>query len=203
MVGIYNLWLFFVLGYGVIWASMGWANRKRGKPIEDPELYKFHGKKILLIGWVWLITIFLVSLFVPLNFGFLFWIGLLLFIIGIILNLISMHSFAQFIGGVNTTGIYRYSRNPMYVGGFFFFCGLCLMGWSKSFWSLIFLILFILSVPYYHWTILLEESFLEHKYGDFYREYKNKAPRYLGKRSAKVKAGGENKNPNNLHFNSS
>ena len=42
---LWNLWLFFVPGYGIIWASMIWANRKRGKAIEDPELYQFHGKK--------------------------------------------------------------------------------------------------------------------------------------------------------------
>lgn len=181
MIGVWNLWLFFVLGYGLIWASMGWANRKRRKPIEDPELYKFHGKTMVVIHWMWFIPVFLVSLFVPVSFGFLFWIGLLLFIIGIILNLISMYSFAQFTGGVNTTGIYHYSRNPMYVGGFFFFLGLCLMGWSISVWSVIFLILFILSIPYSHWTVLLEESFLEDKYGDSYREYVNKTPRYIGR----------------------
>jgi len=179
MIGVWNLWLFFVLGYGVIWASMGWANRKREKPIEDPELYKFHGKKILVIGWMWLIVVFLVSLFVPVNFKFLFWLGLSLFIIGIILNVISMYSFAQFTGGINITGIYRYSRNPMYVGGFFFLSGLCLMGWSKSAWSIAFFILFIISLPYYHWTILLEEGFLENKYGEPYLKYKQNVPRYL------------------------
>lgn len=41
--GLFNLWILFTLGYGIIWASMALANRKRGKPIEDPEdpeLYK-------------------------------------------------------------------------------------------------------------------------------------------------------------------
>jgi Putative protein-S-isoprenylcysteine methyltransferase len=179
MLGLWNLWLFFVVGYGIIWASMIWANRKRGKSIEDPELYKFHGKKVVVIGWTWLIAVFSISLFTPANFGTLFWIGLPFFVMGIVLNAISMHSFAQFTGGVNTTGIYRHSRHPMYVGGLFFLMGLCLMGWSASAWSIAFLALFIISIPYYHWNALLEEAFLEHKYGDSYREYMNKTPRYF------------------------
>lgn len=179
MIHVWNLWFFFVPGYGIIWASMIWANRKRGKPIEDPELYKFHGKKVLVTGWTWLIALLVITLFTPINFGTLFWIGLPLFIVGIVLNVISMYSFAQFTGGVNTTGIYRHSRHPMYIGGFFFLLGLCLMGWSASIWSIAFLILFILSIPYYHWTALLEETFLEHKYGEDYLRYKQSIPRYF------------------------
>lgn len=185
MLNIWNLWVFFVLGYGIIWASMILASRKRGKPIEDPELYKFHGKKIPIIGWMWLVVVFLISLFVPVNFGVLFWLGLPLYLLGMVLNTIAMYSFAQSPGGINTTGIYRYSRNPMYVGGFFFLLGLCLMGWSASVWSIVFLILFIFSIPYYHWTVLLEEAFLENKYGEVYLKYRQTVPRYLSFRKEK------------------
>lgn len=181
MIGIWNLWLFFVPGYGIIWASMILADRKRGKPIEDPEFYQISGgKKCLTIGWIWLIVLLLICLFTSVNFGTLFWIGLSLFIIGIVLNAIAMYSFALFTGGINTTGIYRYSRNPMYVASFFFLLGLCLMGWFTSVWSIALLIFFIISIPFYHWTVLLEEVFLEHKYGETYREFMNKTRRYIG-----------------------
>lgn len=53
------------------------------------------------------------------------------------------------------------------------------MGWSTSIWSIAFLALFIISIPYYHWNALLEEAFLVHKYGDSYREYMNRTPRYF------------------------
>lgn len=179
---LFNLWILFTLGYGIIWASMALANRKRGKPIEDPELYKSpSGKRCYVIGWIHLIATLLASIFTPINFGPLFWIGLPLFITGIALNVIAMHSFAHFTSGVNTSGIYRYSRHPMYVGGFFFFSGLCLIGWSTSVWSIVFLTLFLFYVPFTHWTALLEESFLMKKYGDSYRGYMNKVPRYIRK----------------------
>ena len=93
MIGIWNLWLFFVLGYSIVWASMIWANRKRGKPIEDPEFYQMTGgKKCMAIGWTWLVVLLLICLFTPVNFGILFWIGLPLFIMGIVLNAIAMYS---------------------------------------------------------------------------------------------------------------
>ena len=180
MLGLYNLWLFFVPGYGIIWAFMIWSDRKRGKPIEDRELYNFHGKKVVVIGWTWLIVLLVICLFTPVNSGVLFWIGLPIFILGIMVNAIAMYSFACFTGGVNSTGIYHYSRNPMYLAGFFFLLGLCLMGWSTSVCSIALIIMFIVSIPYYHWTVLLEEAFLEDKYGDDYREYMNKVPRYIG-----------------------
>ena len=179
MLGLYNLWLFFVPGFGIMWVLMTLADRKRGKPIEDRELYNFHGKKVLVIGWAWLIMLLLICLFTPINFGVLFWIGLPLLLIGIVLNAIAIYSFAQFKGGVNINGIYRYSRNPMYVGGFFFLLGLCMMGWLTSAWSIALLIMFIVSTPYYHWTVLLEEAFLEHKYGESYLKYKQSVPRYF------------------------
>ncbi len=55
------------------------------------------------------------------------------------------------------------------------------MGWSESIWSFIFLIYFIITIPYFHWTVLLEEKFLSTKYGDVYKEYLKETPRYLGK----------------------
>ena len=47
----------------------------------------------------------------------------------------------------------------MYLAAFFFLIGLCLMGWSISVWSIALIIVFIVSIPYYHWTVLLEEAF--------------------------------------------
>ena len=181
MTTIWNLWVFFVPGYGVIWAAMIRANRKRGKPIEDPEFYKTsRGKACAVIGWIQLVALLLVSLFAPFNFGIPFWVGLPFYLLGIALNLAAMHSFARFTGGLNVTGIYRYSRNPMYIGAFFLFAGLCLMSWTASVGSIAFLVLCVLSIPYFHWTVLLEEAFMERKYGDAFREYKNRTPRYAG-----------------------
>jgi protein-S-isoprenylcysteine O-methyltransferase Ste14 len=157
---------------------MIWAERKRGQPIEDPEAYQIYGKKFLAIGLIWLSTLFLICVFIPLNFGILFWIGLPFWLLGVLVNLIAVRSFAH-TKGANTIGIYRYSRNPMYLGAFFLLLGLCLMGFSGSVWSFFLLAFFAISIPYLHWTVLLEESFLTRKYDDSYREYMNRTTRYF------------------------
>jgi protein-S-isoprenylcysteine O-methyltransferase Ste14 len=178
MLGVWNLWIFFVLGFGTIRLGMIWAERKRGQPIEDPEAYQIYGKKILAIGLVWLLILFLICAFIPLNFGIPFWIGLPFWLLGVLVNLIAVSSFAQ-TKGANTIGIYRYSRNPMYLGAFFLLLGLFFMGFSGSVWSYVLLAFFAISIPYLHWTIVLEETFLTRKYGDYYREYMNRTARYF------------------------
>lgn len=178
MLGVWNLWIFVVLGFGTIRVGMIWAERKRGQPIEDPEAYQIFGRKYQVIGLLWLSALLIICLFIPLNSGILLWIGLLLWTLGVAVNLVAVHSFAQ-TKGANTVGIYRYSRNPMYVGAFLLLIGLCLMGFSLSAWSVVLLAFFFISIPYLHWTVLLEEAFLTRKYGDSFREYMKRTARYV------------------------
>ncbi|MFW9995866.1 MAG: methyltransferase family protein [Candidatus Odinarchaeota archaeon] len=178
MSSIINLWLFYVAGYAIAYPLRIWAEKKRGEPFEDPELSS--QKKIIIPAMIWIITGLLISLFVPINSGFLSYSGLTLAIIGLIIVGLAFYSFAQQ-PGLTTTGIHHYSRNPNYIGWTIFFLGLTLIGWSESIWSIIFLMYLIYTVGYLHWTVLLEEAFLTNKYGDPYREYLEKTPRYLGK----------------------
>jgi protein-S-isoprenylcysteine O-methyltransferase Ste14 len=178
MLGIWNLWIFCVLGFGSIRLGMVWAERKRGQPIEDPEAYRIYGKRYQVIGLIWLSLLLLICIFIPVDSGVLFWIGLPFWFLGVVVNLVAAYSFAH-TKGANTTGIYRYSRNPMYVGAFFIVLGLYLMGLSAIVWSIALLAFLVVSLPYLHWTVLLEETFLTHKYGDSFREYMKKTARYV------------------------
>lgn len=179
--GLYNLWSFLAVGYGLIWALMIFANRKRGCPIEDPEFYESpSGKKCGLINKVHLLVVFLVCLLTPINFdSALFWIGFSFYSIGIILNVVAMYSFTVITEGVNTTGIYRYSRNPMYLAASFFYVGLCLMGWMISVSGILLIVVVIWWLVLSHKAVLLEESFLEEKYGEIFLRYKKNVPRYF------------------------
>lgn len=179
--GLYNLWIFLAAGYGLIWALMIFADRKRGRPIEDAEFYESpSGKKCGIINRVHLLVVFLVCLLTPINFDSpLFWIGFPLYGIGIVLNAIAMYSFAVFTGGVNTTGIYRYSRNPMYLGASLFYLALCLMGWTISVSGFLLILILIWWLVLSHQAVLLEESFLEKKYGETFLRYKTRVPRYF------------------------
>jgi protein-S-isoprenylcysteine O-methyltransferase Ste14 len=178
LAGIFNLWLFYVVGYAIAYSVQTWANRKRGEPFDDPE-FLYSSKKIIAGALTWIVGGFIISLFVPLNFGLLFYIGLPIAIVGMVIGVLALYSFANN-AGLTTTRIHRYSRNPIYLGWTIFFLGLTMIGWSDSLLSIIFLLYFFITIPYLHWTVLLEEKFLANKYGESYREYLEKTPRYFG-----------------------
>lgn len=74
-----------------------------------------------------------------------------------------------------TTGLYRFTRNPMYLGLFFM-----LIGWAVYLSSLA----SALMVPLWigalnRWQIGPEEKALEQLFGDDYRAYKSKVRRWL------------------------
>ena len=173
-----NLWLFYVLAYAIALPMQTWANKRRGQPFDDPE-FLFRGKFIFPLAMLWLIGGFVISLLVPLVSGVLFIVGLCFYIGGLTFVGFTFYSFAHHRGLV-TTGIHRYSRNPGYVGWILVLLGLTLMGWSRSIWSIVFLIYLIVTILYFHWTVLLEERFLANKYGDSYREYLRNTSRYFG-----------------------
>ena len=73
-----------------------------------------------------------------------------------------------------TNGIYRFSRNPMYVG-FNLFTLAAIIG------TINFLIAFlgIISLIVYHFIILSEEKFLQERFGNEYIKYTEKVRRYI------------------------
>ena len=73
-----------------------------------------------------------------------------------------------------TNGLYKISRNPMYVG--FNLLTISSMIYTLNIWNVI---LGIYSIAVYHLIILSEERFLENRFGKEYSEYKLKVKRYL------------------------
>ena len=73
-----------------------------------------------------------------------------------------------------TSGVFTWTRNPMYVGG-----SLALLGIAIGFALDWVLLLVVVSLPLVHYRIILrEERYLERKFGNEYRRYKTKIPRY-------------------------
>ena len=173
-----NLWLFYIAGYAIAYPLRMWAEKKRGSPFEDPDLMA--QRRVMIPAAIWMIAGLVISLFVPINFGDLFYTGLVISIIGLVLVGIVFYSFANQ-PGLATSGIHRYSRNPNYIGWTIYFLGLTLIGWSESIWSIFFLLYLIYTAVYLHWNVLQEEEFLSNKYGESYEEYLENTPRYFGK----------------------
>jgi protein-S-isoprenylcysteine O-methyltransferase Ste14 len=73
-----------------------------------------------------------------------------------------------------TGGIFGWLRNPMYFGVTLLLAGLSIL--LASDWMLVMTIIF---VPVIHFGVVLrEERYLEAKFGDAYRQYKARVPRY-------------------------
>lgn len=75
---------------------------------------------------------------------------------------------------LRTGGIYSISRNPMY--GSFIFLNTATFLFLPS---ILLLIVMLYGMIVHHFIILGEEKFLENEYGDKYRKYKARVPRYF------------------------
>ena len=106
---------------------------------------------------------------------FFFYIGIGVYMAGIILLAISVVNFAApSESGVNESGIYRISRNPMYVAYFICFVGFALL--TQSLILLGFVLIFQISA---HRIILAEEKWCIEKFGEEYLQYMNSVGRYI------------------------
>ena len=76
-----------------------------------------------------------------------------------------------------TDGPYRFSRNPMLVGVYIYDIGLIL--WLQNWWPVL---VFAVEVAFLTLQVRAEEKRLEADFGDEYRAYKQRVPRYLFKK---------------------
>lgn len=74
-----------------------------------------------------------------------------------------------------TGGPFRYSRNPIYLGDWFLLAGVSLL--LATFWPLVFAPLIWIMIRF--GVIRHEETHLEAKFGDAYRDYKTRVRRWI------------------------
>lgn len=74
-----------------------------------------------------------------------------------------------------TGGIYRFSRNPAFLGFDLVYIGILIM-----FFNIILFVFSLAAVVLMHLQILSEEEYLEREYGESYRAYKSNTSRYAG-----------------------
>jgi protein-S-isoprenylcysteine O-methyltransferase Ste14 len=129
--------------------------------------------------WIYQTT----TLFIVINLIFLkirfdsmwFYIGLVIYGLGLILYTMSIVNYAKpKANGINLNGLYRVSRNPMYIAYFICLFGCALISCSWTLFAL--LIVFQISS---HWIILSEERWCIEKFGEEYMRYMNKVRRYI------------------------
>ena len=104
-----------------------------------------------------------------------FFIGSILYLLGLILCAISIIDFASpSMEGLNRNGLYRFSRNPMYLSYFIYFVGCAFL--TRS--AVLFGIVVIFQIAS-HWIILSEEKWCIERFGEPYEQYMIAVRRYI------------------------
>ena len=126
---------------------------------------------------VWLLGV-IYSIFLP------FQLGTIWFYVGFPISMVGLIAYTEVIVRFTTTpidreplakGLYRYSRHPTYITQLVMFIGVGIASasWVFLLFSIAYTILsFAIAIP--------EERFCLEKYGDVYRQYMNRTPRWIG-----------------------
>jgi len=105
-----------------------------------------------------------------------FYVGFPIYLVGMFFVTIVVVSFAASpVDKPVTTGIYRISRNPAYFGCFLIYISI---GIACSSW--VFLLVAIGYITLMNVLVLPEERMCLEKYGEVYREYMDRTPRWIG-----------------------
>lgn len=104
-----------------------------------------------------------------------FYIGVLIYLLGLILLALSIINFSNPTkDDLNISGLYSLSRNPMYISYFIFFIGCVII--TKSIVLLALVLIFQITS---HWIILSEERWCIKKFGSEYLNYMKRVRRYI------------------------
>ncbi|MGH8034486.1 MAG: methyltransferase family protein [Lysobacterales bacterium] len=157
----------------------------------DPRMTSFGFRKPRIFPPIWLIiaiaAMYALNRWLPLaqlNTPMTSWSSWLLFAPGLAIDFIAVGGFRRAKTGaipfsestaLVTTGLYRFTRNPMYLGMALILAGVALKMGSLGAW---------ISMPLFVWVIhrqfiLNEEIFLAAIYGDEYRQYCQRVRRWI------------------------
>jgi len=177
--GLWNAWI-FVLSFLLMLIVGGILDRARGqKGPSRPDKPPFNEKDEKLYGIsqlaIWASNIY--SIFLPLKLDTAwFYAGLFIYLFGMIFTIIAGISLDTTpVDRPATQGLYRISRNPVYFG-----CFLIYMGIGIACASWLFLLLTMIWIVLYDMLIAPEERWCLEKYGDAYREYMDRTPKWIG-----------------------
>ena len=133
--------------------------------------------KIFIFSKIIMLSVFIYSIFLPLQLGMIwFSIGLPIYLLGLILQTIAWVNVATSpVDEPVTKGLYRYLRHPMYVTLQLIFIG---TGIASASW--LFLLLSIILIITHFYNAIPEERECLEAYGNAYREYMNRTPRWIG-----------------------
>ena len=176
-VGIYNAWIFiiwpillFIFGSSIVKNKEVIKRLSVSAPIKHEKILNIQTMGAIIIGVIY-------SIFLPLQLNTIwFYIGLIIFLIGLIFQLSVFYTLRNFKSdGPFTIGPYKYSRHPLYLGLFLMIGSVSIMSLS---WLFLILVI-ILAIPLV-FTASAEERYCLKTYGKEYQDYIERTPRWIG-----------------------
>jgi protein-S-isoprenylcysteine O-methyltransferase Ste14 len=178
-IGVWNAWI-FMLCYFLTMPLLRLLSKDALEKSDVSTPSKLYNKKengIVAFYQYSFLLAFIYSIFLPLKLGTTwFYAGLPICLLGFALLLIAYLYFADSPPGKPLIkGFHRYSRHPVYLTQIIFFIGI---GITTASW--VFLVFTLLRTISSLMLAAPEERFCLDTYGDTYREYMKRTPRWLG-----------------------
>jgi protein-S-isoprenylcysteine O-methyltransferase Ste14 len=177
-IGVWNAWIFMSSFLLQMLAIMLFGKRVWARSGHPADMKKSQTEKTNSIvgNGIWgLATLY--SIFLPLKLGEIwFYIGLPIFLVGLLILAVATANFATAPDKKPVTkGAYYFSRHPLYLSMFIIYIG---TGIACASW--LFILLGIANIFWMGTETRLEEKYCLKKYGDSYRKYMSKTPKWLG-----------------------
>jgi len=175
-IGFFNGWILIVLFFGAYGIMLMFFPKNAIARLYDRSGQRKHQLLRRLFGVILvLLWIILVSL-TPLRIGdVVFVIGISLYSLGLIGFIIALDTFKNTpVDEPVTSGLYRMSRHPQQLAVSVSFLGICIA--IGSWPAFAFMILGVIGA---HLKILAEENACLEQYGESYRNYMERIPRYV------------------------
>ncbi len=184
--GLWNAWILVLLMFSIIMGLSPLIIRLFFGSTKSKESSKRHSarprlsereKKLDGLSTITLLALLVYSVVLPLKLGTgWFYAGLSVYVMSMIFGFTAMINFAQaLLDKPATKGVYAISRNPMYFSMFLMFIGI-----SLACASWLFLMLTVIWLIIVDTGVVAEERLCLETYGDSYREYMNRTPRWIG-----------------------
>ena len=175
-IGVWNAWILVIPMLIISFFDMRVTAARESGQSEDFQLTTKE-KRIINAILLPMVVPFIYALFLPLRLGTT-WLysGLIICLFGMIFTIVAVRNFATSPKGkVITKGLYRFTRNPTYIGIILMHIGL---GIACSSW--LYLLLTVVLIILLNANLSAEERYCLYRYGGDYQKYKNKTPRWIG-----------------------
>ena len=174
--GLWNGWSLLAIYNGVYGILLLIFNRQVVARLYDRSKWSRKERRLSASGKVFILAWFVLAIFTPLKTQHaVCTLGLTLWLLGLIGFVVALLNFnATPLNQPVTRGLYRISRNPQQVSIFIAYVGI-----SLAMGSWLALVLISIGIAWGHVRVLAEEETCLRNYGDSYREYMERVPRYF------------------------